>query len=46
MNRDNKMAHLLHVIGEIWLSVLGLMVIVSWLIFIVTRGFGAFWARQ
>jgi hypothetical protein len=44
MNRDKKMAHLLYVLGEICLSALGLMVIVSWLIFMVTRGFGAFWA--
>ena len=41
---DNKTAHLLCILGEIWLSVLVLIVIVSWLIFLVTHGFGAFWA--
>ena len=37
------LAHLVRILGEIWLSLLGLMVIIFALVVIVTEGFGAFW---
>ena len=39
-----SMARLARMLGEIWICMLSLFVIVFGLIIIVTEGFGAFWA--
>ena len=38
------MAHLARMLGEIWLSMLSLFVVIFGLIIVVTEGFGALWA--
>ena len=38
------MAQLVRILGQIWLCMLSLLVIVFGLIIIVTEGFGVFWA--
>jgi hypothetical protein len=43
-NAIMNIAQLVRVLGEIWLSLLSLFVVIFGLIIIVTEGFRAFWA--